>query len=82
MDIGFTPCPASKFGEIEEMLDFQSESSWFDPDHFTPEWDPGDVRKLWCYEKFDAKNDWTESGYTLLVYELETSWVHLYSWGA
>ncbi len=75
---GFEPADADL---LEEKLDFESQSSSFDPDHFSTPWDPGDIRTLLRYENSAIRNEWTESGATWFTYDPANGWVHLYSSG-
>jgi hypothetical protein len=76
--LGFEPADSEV---LEEKLDFESQSSSFDPDHFSTAWDPGDTRKQLRYENSAIRNGWTESGATWFAFDPVTGWVHLYSSG-
>jgi hypothetical protein len=75
---GYTRCEPA---ELEDKLDFDAHRRSFNPDHFTPEWNPGDLAHQRCYKIENTKNGWTESAWNWLAYDPSTGWVHLYSAG-
>lgn len=75
---GYERCSAD---ELERKLNFNSHRRSFEPDHFTPEWEPGDCNNQQCYRIGDFKNEWTEHAFVWLAFDPSTGWVHMYSEG-
>lgn len=75
---GFVECDSD---ELEDKLDFRSRRHSFEPDHFTPEWEPSSLDEQRCYKVENFKNEWTESAYVWFAYEPSTGWIHMYSVG-
>ena len=76
--LGFEPALTE---EVRKKLNFAANAKSFNPDHFTPEWDPGDLETQKCFKIQGVRNDWTESGETYFAYDASTGWIHLYSSG-